>query len=127
MVGSNMSEQDIYEEVCETCILGILHFPNESIDYHKAPAGIVDHIGQKILHHSRELYEDPPKSYEALRGLINIYDGMQVIISHYTNTPIKEVMDYPIDVLYRQYAAIQSVIPGVEHILPQEEEISKVG
>ena len=51
MEQSKISLEDIYEEICNKCVLGIQHFEDEEIDYISSPAGIVGHIGQNILHH----------------------------------------------------------------------------
>lgn len=125
---SKVTLEDIYEEICNKCILGIQHFEDESIDYVHSPAGIVGHIGQNILHHSRDVFMDLPKTFAAFSQSVTLIDQVQAFVSRYTCTPIKEVRELPIDQLLKDFSIIQSSFPHeIQPIQNQEEEISKVG
>lgn len=128
MEQSKISLEDIYEEICNKCILGIQHFEEEEIDYVSSPAGIVGHIGQNILHHSRDVFFDLPKTFEAFSNSVTLIDQIHAFVSRYTCTPIKEVREMPIDQLLKDFSIIQSSFPQeIQPIQAPEDEISKVG
>lgn len=127
MVASSMQEEDIFEEICNKCVLGLVYLPNEQLDYDISPAGIVSHLGNKILHHSRDACNDIPKTFQMLSNHITLIDQITAFVSRFTCTPIKEVRDYPIDQLLRDFTIIQSAFPNeVQPITQEEEQVSKV-
>lgn len=128
MEQSQVSLDDIYEEICNKCILGIQHFEEQEIDYAISPAGILTHIGQNILHHSREVFLDLPKTFEAFSNSVTLIDQIHAFVARYTCTPIKEVRELPIDQLIKDFSIIQSSFPQeIQAIQAAEDEISKVG
>lgn len=128
MINSNMNLSDVHEEICQRCILGILHFEDEDIDYINSPAGIFDHIGSKILHHSKDIISNPEVTYNTLVQTVTIFDQLTVFVSRYTSTPIKEVREYPVDKLFKEYCILQTSFPNeLQPIAIQEEQYSKVG
>lgn len=127
MKSSGFSLEDMYEEVCNKCIIGLLHY-DEDIDLANSPAGIATHIGSKILHHSKALIDDVQKTFENLVSTVTVIDQMSVIVSKYTITPLKEVKAYPIDRLVKEYATIHLCFPDtIKPIVLEEEKESKVG
>ena len=128
MTASKINDEEIYEEICGKCILNILHFPQEVIDFDNSPAGIVEHIGGKILYHSRQVVTDLPKSFELFSTTVTVFDQIYAFVSRYTCTPIKEVREYPIDFLLREYSILQASFPNeVLPISSEEDQVSKVG
>lgn len=124
---SNLSQLDIYEEICNKCILGILYYDEEKIDFDKSPAGIIDHIGSKILHHSREILKNIEDTYNVFANTVTPLDQMQAILSRYTSTPLDTVREYPLDKLFRDYAVISTVFPEAQPIELVQEQTGKVG
>lgn len=128
MMASNMDDEDIYEEICVKCIRGLMHFPDEVINFNESPAGIVTHLGQKILHHSRQTCENIQETFAVFSNTVTLVDQLTAFVSRYTCTPIREVRDYPIDRLVREYSIIQSAFPNeMQPIVIEEEKVSRVG
>lgn len=128
LLQSQVPEDEVHEEICRACITGILHFDKEQIDYKQIPAGIITHIGGKIFHHSTSLTKDIQGSFESLQNTVTIFDQLHAFVARYTNTPIKEVRTYPLDILIKEYGIIQSTFPNeIMPIVLEEEQYSKVG
>lgn len=128
MMSSNMDLEDIYEEICNKCIRGIMHFPNEAIDYDASPAGVVTHLGQKILHHSRQTCEHIQETFAVFSENVTLIDQLTAFVSRYTCTPIKEVREYPVDRIVREYSILQAAFPSeLQPIVIEEEKVSRVG
>lgn len=128
LFASNMSMSDIYDEICNKCILGILYYEGEEIDFERSPAGVLEHLGEKILYHSRDLLKDIQKTFEIFSSNITLLDQIQAFVSRYTVTPIKEVRDLPLDQLIRDFSIIQAAFPNeIQPIVLEEEQVSRVG
>lgn len=124
---SNVSESDIYEEICSKCILGVLYYEDEEIDLEQSPAGIVQHIGLKVLYHSQDVIKDLEQTYNSFMNTITTIDGIQAKVAFYTNTQIDVVRDYGVDRLIRDYAILSTVFSDVPPIVKAEPTESKVG
>ena len=58
MEQSGLANDKINDEIFNKCIIGIIGFDNEQIDFEESPAGIVDHLSHKILVNSKKLIEN---------------------------------------------------------------------
>ena len=128
LMTSKLSMSEIYEEICGKCILGVLYYEDVVIDFDQSPAGVLEHLGQKILHHSRELLTDIQKTFEIFSSNVTLLDQIQAFVSRYTVTPIADVRELPLDQLLRDFSIIQSTFPHeVQPIVLEEEQVSRVG
>ena len=128
MMSSGMSEEDIHEEVCNKCILGIVGFDNEIIDFDESPAGIVGHIGFKILENSKTLLNDIEESFQILSQGCSLYERLSLVVAHYTNNTYEYCQCLPIDELIKRYALCSMAFPDkVPPIEFEREEESRVG
>ena len=89
---------------------------------------MLEHLGEKILYHSRDLLKDIQKTFEIFSSNITLLDQIQAFVSRYTVTPIKEVRDLPLDQLIRDFSIIQAAFPNeIQPIVLEEEQVSRVG
>lgn len=127
MIASGIQDEEVFEEICKKCIEGLIYLPNEELDYDVSPAGIIPHIGNKILHHSREVCVDIPQTFSMFSANVTLIDQISAFVSRYTCTPIREIRDYPVDQLLREFAIIQAAFPNeVQPIVQEEETVSRV-
>jgi len=128
LLSSNISMSEIYDEICHKCILGILYHEGEEIDFERSPAGVLEHLGEKILYHSRDIIKDIQKTFEIFSSNITLLDQIQAFVSRYTCTPLKEIRDLPLDQLLRDFSIVQAAFPNeIQPIVLEEEKVSKVG
>lgn len=128
MLQSGMSKEDIYEEVCKKSILGIIGFDDEFVDFDNSPAGIVGHIGFKILENSKQITNDIEESFNILSSSISLYERISMVVSYYSNIKYEDSQQLPLDELIKRYAICSMAFPNtVPPIVLEKEEESKVG
>lgn len=128
MLQSGMSKEDIYEEVCKKSILGLIGFNEEVIDFDNSPAGVVGHIGFKILENSKQIINDIEESFNVLSNSISLYERISMVVSYYSNNKYEDVQQLPLDELIKRYAICSIAFPNsVPPIVLEKEEESKVG
>ena len=128
MLQSGMSKEDIYEEICKKSIKGIIGFDSEEIDFDASPAGIVGHIGFKILENSNQITNDIEESFNTLSGSVSLYERISMVVSYYTNNTYEDAQQLPLDELVKRYAICSMAFPNtVPPIVLEKEEESKVG
>lgn len=128
MLQSGMSKEDIYEEVCKKSILGIIGFDDEFVDFDNSPAGIVGHIGFKILENSKQITNDIEESFNILSSSTSLYERISMVVSYYSNIKYEDAQQLPLDELIKRYAICSMAFPNtVPPIVLEKEEESKVG
>ena len=103
--------ETIHEEICKRCIVGVLHFEGKIIDYDKSPAGMFKTIAETIITKSIGIESDLEKVFNYYSDNVNIMEQIQMIVCKYTNTSIKEVRNYSIDKLLKDYAILHRTYP----------------
>lgn len=90
-----------------------LGFPDGmEVDYNSMEAGVVSTISYAIIAKSVAHvlnYEQHLMMYEAEGTAV---DSMQLIVSRYTSTPFADVVKYPINILFAQFALIKKTFPN---------------
>ena len=119
---SKANQNEIHEEICRRCIIGILYFEDKVIDYNNSPAGLLKAIAEAIINKSKRIVLDLPSTFEVVKETVTIVDTMSAIVSRYTSTPIRDVREYPIDKLIKEFAIIQSSFPDIPTIVKTEED-----
>lgn len=123
MITSGIREDDIHEEIVLRNVLGILYKENEEIDYIKTPAGVITHLGEKILHHSRDVVLNVFDYFASFSNQVTLIDQVMAFVSRYTCTPLDQVKKYPVDKLLKDFATVQAAFPHeVQPLIPSEEE-----
>lgn len=128
MVTSGMNRLDINDEICSKCILGIVGFDNEEIDFSESPCFVSDYIATKIENNSRTIINDVEKAFTSLSGSSSLYERLSLVVAHYTNNSYEFTQKLPIDELVKRYAlcsmSFPNVVPPIEF---EEEKESRVG
>ena len=128
MTASRMKDSDINEEVCNKCIIHIVGFEEEIIDFDESPAGIVDHIGSKIRENSVSVIDDLETTFEQMVRLASMFERISLVVAHYTNNTYEYCQGLPVDELMKRYAICSLAFPAqVPPIVFEKEEESKVG
>lgn len=128
MVTSGMKEVDINDEIFNKCVLEIIGFKDEVIDTEESPAGIVEHIAEKIKLNSKALLNDLEETYQHMVVTASLYERMAMAVAHYSNHPYEYVQQLPIDELIKRYTICSLAFPReVPAIVFEKEEESKVG
>lgn len=114
----------VYEEVCIDKIETIMGYPDEVVDFDNSPAGLVPHLGRKIIDNSRLVLEDLEKSFLQLSESLTILDRLSIVVSNHTNEAYTQVKQLPIDELLKRYAlcCISFGYPPIQ----SKEEVNKV-
>lgn len=128
MRSSGMKKEDAYEEICNKCIIGIIGFENEEINFDESPAGIVDHIGLKIMHNSSILTQDIEESFASVMSGVSIYERLAMVVARYSGNSYEFCQQLPLDDLLKRYAICHLAFPNdVPPIVFEKEEESAVG
>lgn len=127
MTVSKMKQSDIYDEICKKCIVELIGFKDQEIDFNLSPAGIVEHIAFKIKENSRKIIEDIEQSYQKMTELCSLYERMAMVVAYYTNNTYEYTQQLPIDELLKRYTLCSIAFPNVPPIEFEKEEESKVG
>jgi hypothetical protein len=128
MEQSGLPSNKINEEVFNKCIIGIIGFNDEQIDFEESPAGIIDHLSHKILTNSKKLIENIEESFAALSESASLYERLALVVSHYTNNSYEFTQQLPIDELIKRYALCAQAFPQtVPPLVFEKEEESRVG
>ena len=128
MEQSGLANDKINDEIFNKCIIGIIGFDNEHIDFEESPAGIVDHLSHKILVNSKKLIENIEESFQVISESASIYERLALVVSHYTNNTYEFTQQLPLDELIKRYALCSQAFPGlVPALVFEKEEESKVG
>lgn len=123
-----MKESEINEEICNKCIISIIGFEEEEIDFDESPAGIVDHLATKIKYNSFLITKDIEQSYIQMVSVSSLYERMALVVAHYTNNTYEYSQNLPIDELLKRYTICSLAFPrDVPAIEFAKEEESKVG
>lgn len=122
---SGKSAEYIYEEVCNNKIECILGHEGQVIDFDNSPAGVLIHLGRKLVDNSRTVLEDLVTSYSSLAESVTILDQIAMIVSNHSNNTYEYTKDLPVDELLKRYAICVTCF-NYSPIEPTEED-SKVG
>lgn len=115
----------IYEEVCNHRIESIIGYEQEEIDFNESPAGVLLHIGKKLLDNSRIVLEDLVKSYEELSNSVTLLEQISMIVANHSNHTYEYTKSLPIDELIKRYAICSATFNYAP--IQNEEENSRVG
>lgn len=128
MIQSGIDISEVYLEICNKSITGVIHLEGDNIDFMASPAGVLDHLGSKILHHSKGVLDDLPTTFSAMLNRVTLLDQIEAVVCRYTNTPMVEIKCLPLDELIKKYSVLHASFPNeVMPIVIEEDEVSKVG
>lgn len=128
MYQSKMSVEDIYEEIIEKCVVEVIGFPEEKIDFNESSAGIFKTLAIKILENSKMLVADLEQSFNSFTNTTTLLDQLALVVGYYTHLGYEKSKELPIDELLKRYAlCCKGFSQTVPPIVLQEEVESKVG
>ena len=127
MIQSGMKSYDINEEIVSTCVLGIIGFDSEVIDYEESAAFVCDHIADKIRLNTELMLKDLKASYDVILSTITRIEQVAMMVSHYSATPYATVIELPLDMLFKRYAICATVFPNFPELVPEEVKQSRIG
>lgn len=127
MQASGMKEADINEEICNKCVISLIGFEEEEIDFEESPAGVIDHLATKIRLNSLLIIENIEDSYQKMVAACSLFERLVMVVSYYTNNTYEYTQNLPIDVLIKRYTLCSLAFKDVPAIEFNVEEESRVG
>ena len=113
----------IEEGIVKENVVGIVGYPDQSIDLNFTPAGVITLIASSISFKSEEIIaNEGNKVYEDIANSVNTIEVMANIISFYMNTRYEEVIQLPINEIFRRYAICQKSFPNQVEPLTKEDK-----
>lgn len=116
------------EDIVRTCLLDIIGVDGE-VDLDTASAGFIQAIARAVYLQSISYIVNSKEYHQELTSTVTLVETMSAVISRFLNIPYTEVIEYPINRIYKYYAICRSAFPNeVSDIVDAEEpEVSKVG
>lgn len=127
MEASGMKESDINEEICNKCVVSLLGFEEEEIDFDESPAGVIDHLATKIKLNSILIVNNIEESYGKMVVACSLYERLAMVVAYYTNNTYEFTQNLPIDELLKRYTLCSLSFRDVPPLESNVEEESKVG
>jgi hypothetical protein len=101
-------EDDVFDLVFER----ILGFPDDvEIDKDEIEAGIISTVTYAIITRSIEHVTSADALLEQYESELNAIDTMQAVVSRYMCTPFQDIVDLPINELFKRFALVKKTYP----------------
>jgi hypothetical protein len=96
------------------------------LDIDNVEAGILSTISYAIVTKSIAHILNAKEFLQEYSAMTNSIDSMELIVARYTSTPLIDVRNYPVNVLFSEFALIKKTFPGeILEIDPEEEEVEQ--